>query len=92
MITVEHILKKYGDRTVLDVSSLQFKKGETTVIAGPNGSGKSTLLKILASVLKADQNISEVNGRILYLPQQVVAFSKTVEKNVLFSMSEKENR
>ena len=36
-------------------------------------------------------NISEVNGRILYLPQQVVAFSKTVEKNVLFSMSEKEN-
>lgn len=91
MITVEHILKKYGDRTVLDVSSLQFKKGETTVIAGPNGSGKSTLLKILASTLKADINISEVNGRILYLPQQVVAFSKTVEKNVLFSMNEKEN-
>lgn len=86
MIKVTKAVKKYGDRTVLDVSSLTFTKGETTVIVGPNGSGKSTLLKIIAGIIKADEDDISKDGRILYLPQQSIAFSKTVKKNILMCL------
>jgi len=92
LIEVKKAIKKYSDRTVLDVSSLTFRKGETTVIVGPNGSGKSTLLKIISSVIKADESDITVNGKILYLPQNASAFSKTVEDNILFSMADRENK
>ena len=85
MIELQKAVKKYGDRTVLDVSALAFRKGETAVIVGPNGSGKSTLLKIIAGIIKADESNISTEGKILYLPQQSVAFSKTVKKNLLFS-------
>lgn len=86
MIEVRKAIKTYGDRKVLDVSSLTFRKGETTVIVGPNGSGKSTLLKIIAGIIKADESEISHKGRILYLPQQSVAFSKTVRKNILMCL------
>ncbi len=95
MIKVKKAIKKYGERTVLDVSSLTFRKGETTVIVGPNGSGKSTLLKILTGIIKGDESDISVGGRILYLPQQSIAFSKTVRKNILMSFeggSDKEQK
>lgn len=85
MIEIQKAVKKYGDRTVLDVSDLIFRRGETAVIVGPNGSGKSTLLKIIADIIKGDESSISSRGKILYLPQQSVAFSKTVKKNLLFS-------
>lgn len=85
MIEIQKAVKKYSDRTVLDVSDLIFRRGETAVIVGPNGSGKSTLLKIIAGIIKADESNISSKGKILYLPQQSIAFSKTVKKNLLFS-------
>lgn len=85
MIEIQKAVKKYGDRTVLDVSDLIFRRGETAVIVGPNGSGKSTLLKIIADIIKGDESSISSKGKILYLPQQSIAFSKTVKKNLLFS-------
>lgn len=85
MIEIQKAVKKYGDRTVLDVSDLIFRRGETAVIVGPNGSGKSTLLKIIAGIIKADESSISSKGKILYLPQQSIAFSKNVKKNLLFS-------
>lgn len=86
MIKIERIKKSYGDRTVLDISSLSFKKGESAVIIGPNGSGKSTFLKIISDIIKGEENCFSVSGKILYLPQQSLPFRKTVEKNILFSL------
>ncbi len=86
MIKLENIKKTYGERTVLDIEGLCFNKGETVAIVGPNGSGKSTLLKIIADIIKSDSGSTEVNGRILYLPQQNIPFRKSVRKNILFSM------
>lgn len=90
MIEIKNTVKKYGDRKVLDISSLTFNKGETTVIVGPNGSGKSTLLKIIAGIIKADEGAVSKKGRILYMPQQSIAFSKTVRKNLLMCINKNE--
>lgn len=92
MIKIEKILKKYGERTVLNISSLEFIKGEVSVIVGPNGSGKSTLLKILAGVIKADESLFTTDKKLLYLPQQSVPFGKPVERNIYFAMENGDNK
>lgn len=92
MIEIKNAVKKYGDRTVLQIPSLSFRKGETAVIVGPNGSGKSTLLKVISGIIQADEGSISVDGKLLYLPQQSIPFSKTVQKNVFFSLANKENK
>ena len=47
LLTVEHLVKKYGDQVILDDVSLDVKKGEVIVVVGPSGCGKSTLLRCI---------------------------------------------
>ncbi len=84
MIEITNLLKKYGDRTVLEIDSLTVADGETAAIIGPNGSGKSTLLKILGGIIKQSGGVISKPESILYLPQQSTPFDKTVIKNILF--------
>lgn len=92
MLEIKSLKKSYGERTVLNIDSLCVKKGETVVIVGPNGSGKSTLIKIIAGIIKQDCGEIILNCKPYYLPQQSVAFSSTVRKNILFSAEDKDHR
>ena len=92
MLELKKIKKNYGERTVLDISCLTVKKGETVAVVGPNGSGKSTLLKIIAGVIKSDSGTVKTDGKIYYLSQQNIPFKMSVRKNILFSMKNKENK
>ncbi len=92
MLELKNIKKNYGERTVLDISCLTVKKGETVAVVGPNGSGKSTLLKIIAGVIKSDSGTVKTEGKIYYLSQQNIPFKMSVRKNILFSMENKENK
>src|SRR2546430_11392397 len=53
-IQVLDVVKKYGDRVVLDKIRLDVFKGETLVILGGSGSGKSTLLRLMIGNIKPD--------------------------------------
>lgn len=46
-ILVEHLVKKFGDQTILKNINVSIKKGEVVCIIGPSGSGKSTFLRCL---------------------------------------------
>lgn len=52
VIRVENLVKKFGDRTVLDGITFEVKKGEILVLMGGSGCGKSTLLRHLIGSMK----------------------------------------
>ncbi|USS41457.1 ABC transporter ATP-binding protein [Thermococcus aggregans] len=52
MIVVENLIKKFGNKTVLNGISFRVSNGEIYGLLGPNGSGKSTTMKILVGIVK----------------------------------------
>ncbi len=49
-IRFENIVKKFGEKTVLDNINLNIEDGSFTVMIGPSGCGKTTLLRIIAGI------------------------------------------
>lgn len=47
-ITINHAVKKYGNRTVIPDLSLKIESGEFFTLLGPSGCGKTTLLRMIA--------------------------------------------
>lgn len=60
-LSVSHIAKVYGGRTILADGSYVFEKTGAYVLMGANGSGKSTFLRICALLEQQD------SGEIIYL-------------------------
>src|SRR5215831_20288896 len=52
IIEVEHLVRRFGDRAVLDDVSFNVHRGETLVIMGGSGCGKSTLLRHMIGAMK----------------------------------------
>ena len=48
---LDHVGKKYGDRTALEDITLELRDGEITAVLGESGAGKTTLLNILAGLI-----------------------------------------
>ena len=49
-----NLLKKYGQRPVVDNLSLEIKPGEVVGLLGPNGAGKTTAFSIIVGLIEAD--------------------------------------
>jgi tungstate transport system ATP-binding protein len=57
---VEH---SYGGRTVVDVPSLEIRRGEVLCIVGPSGAGKSTLLRLLNFLETPTRGVLQYDGK-----------------------------
>lgn len=96
-LRTEHLIKRYGKRTVVNDVSIELHQGEIVGLLGPNGAGKTTTFYMTTGLVGAN------NGRILlgeedithfpmykraqrgigYLPQEASVFRKmTVEDNL----------
>lgn len=62
MIAVEHLVKKYGRKTVLRDMSLVARAGEITLLVGANGAGKTTTMRVLAGLVRPDSGASTINS------------------------------
>lgn len=68
-LEIQSLLKRFGDRAVLNGISATVQDGEFFVLLGPSGGGKSTILRVLCGIEKADAGRVTLNGRdITHLP------------------------
>lgn len=82
---LHNIIKRYGDREVVNLDELYITAGKIYTIMGPNGSGKSTLLRIMALLLKNDggdmevlgEKVSWEKGQLLRLRRQMSMVTQT---------------
>ena len=57
MITVEHLSKSFGSKTLFSAFSCQFESGRPNCILGESGCGKTTLLRMLLGLEKPDSGV-----------------------------------
>ncbi|MFE4198653.1 amino acid ABC transporter ATP-binding protein [Paenarthrobacter sp. NPDC056912] len=61
-ISLESVVKRYGDHTVINDVSLSVREGEVIAIIGPSGAGKSTLLRCINLLEVPDSGRVTVEG------------------------------
>ncbi|MBR5712816.1 MAG: ABC transporter ATP-binding protein [Lachnospiraceae bacterium] len=66
MITVEHLVKQYGDFRAVDDLSFTVEKGEILGFLGPNGAGKSTTMNMITGYNSATEGNVTINGFNVY--------------------------
>src|ERR1041385_233613 len=62
VIQVNRLLRKFGDRAVIDDISFDIHRGETLVIMGGSGCGKSTLLRHIIGSMKPTSGSVKIFG------------------------------
>ena len=63
VVRVVDLVKRFGDRTILDGVNLEVYPGETMVIMGGSGCGKSTLLRHMIGSVWPDEGRVEIFGQ-----------------------------
>lgn len=97
VLRTEHLVKKYGKRTVANDVSIEVHQGEIVGLLGPNGAGKTTTFYMTTGLITANQGkiflddteitnypmYKRAQRGIGYLPQEASVFRKlTVEDNL----------
>lgn len=62
MVTVEHLVKYYGEKKVLSDINFTINEGEVVGLLGLNGAGKSTTMNILTGYISATSGKVEIDG------------------------------
>ena len=91
MIAIEHIVKEYKKKIVLNDIDLTIEQGQSLAFIGKNGCGKSTLLKIIAGLVRptAGTVCLEKGKLIHYVPEHFPQMRLTA-KQYLISMGKME--
>lgn len=62
MLKIEHLTKKYGEKTAVEDLSLHILKGEIYGFIGHNGAGKTTTLKSIVGILQFEEGEIRIDG------------------------------
>ena len=74
LLEIRNIVKRFGDKTVLNGVSTTVKKGEVVVVVGPSGCGKSTMLRCINALEEIQ------GGKILLDGEKIVAGGKNLAR------------
>ena len=78
-IAATGLVKKFGDRRVVDGVDIAVPKGAIYGVLGPNGAGKTTTLRMLLGIIEPDggertllghDRPREASDRVGYLPEE----------------------
>lgn len=88
MVTIQKLVKRYGDLVALDHLNLDIHEGEVFGLLGPNGCGKTTAIGCMLALLKFDKGEIQVFGKTItpesydikaqigIVPQEVAVFQQ----------------
>ena len=62
-VTLDKVVKKYGDVQVIHGVDLEIEDGEFCVFVGPSGCGKSTLLRMVAGLEETTDGAIQIGAR-----------------------------
>ena len=62
MLNIEHLTKRFGEKTAVDDLTLHIRPGEIFGFIGHNGAGKTTTLKSVVGILQFDEGSITVCG------------------------------
>jgi polar amino acid transport system ATP-binding protein len=65
IIRFDDVVKRFGDKTVLDGMNFSVAPGERVTLIGPSGSGKTTILRLLMTLEEITEGVIWVNGKPL---------------------------
>ncbi len=97
----QNLIKKAGNKTILDIPALAIESGKIYGLLGANGAGKTTLLNILAfldlptsgsiefagrAVRLSAPGIQSLRRQVVLVDQHPVLFSGTVYTNIEFGL------
>ena len=74
-IIFDHVVKRYGDTTIIPDLSLQVKEGEFFTLLGPSGCGKTTLLRMVAG-------FNSIEGGTISFDSQVINDIAPSKRNI----------
>jgi ATP-binding cassette subfamily F protein 3 len=82
MLSIESIVKGFGDQMLFEDAGLQINPGERVGLVGRNGHGKTTLLNMIAGIDHPDDGkiIYPAGYRLGILPQKI-SFSQTTVRD-----------
>lgn len=97
-INVRHLVKKFGNRTVVNDIDIAVPKGKIYGFLGPNGSGKTTTIRMLCGLLTPDsaqgtclgfdvvKQAKEIRKRVGYMTQKFSFWDDmTIRENLEFT-------
>ena len=105
-LSTQHLVKKYGQRTVVNDVNIEVEQGEIVGLLGPNGAGKTTTFYMVVGLIKPysgkvyldEEDISDLpmyrraQIGIGYLAQEASVFRQmTVEDNIYSVMQFKKD-
>lgn len=61
-VRIQGLVKRFGNKTVLDRLDLSVPRHQSLVVVGASGSGKSVLLKCILGLVRPDAGRIEING------------------------------
>ncbi len=62
LISTQHLVKKFGEKTAVEDVSFEVFGGEIFGFLGPNGAGKTTTIKMIVGLLQPSSGIVKVGG------------------------------
>ena len=65
LLTIEHLVKRYGDQVILNDICLNIQKGQVVVVVGSSGCGKSTLLRCINALEPIQGGTIKLEGQVI---------------------------
>ena len=97
-LRTEHLIKRYGKRTVVNDVSIYLQQGEIVGLLGPNGAGKTTMVNLLMrfydikngditvdGISTRDLSRENIHDLFIMVLQDVWLFEGTVRDNLKFN-------